>query len=100
MSTPSPACTLNVTGHEFYEQDVYHCFSCGLCPGAGDDGADLGVCYACASRCHAGHTVVHAGRVPLFYCDCGVRGCSMPTVPIAFLEPTEIPKGLNLASES
>lgn len=64
-------CTFALSGEELVSQRVYECRTCGL---TGENG--LGMCYGCASTCHAEHDVDFLGFGRAF-CDCGHGGCAL-----------------------
>lgn len=70
----SVGCSFDVSGEHLIKQELWQCFTCGLCFDRGTC-----VCYGCALACHEGHEVAIATTARA-YCDCGKGGCALATV--------------------
>ena len=60
-----PFCTFSATGKKFIKQKVFACLTCNVTPEN-----YLGICEACAKKCHVGHDIRFDSVQSDFYCDC------------------------------
>ena len=63
MLEKSQRCTFE-KGSRGKIQKMYQCRTCGII-------RDMGICEACARRCHKGHDIIEIPTEKLFNCDCG-----------------------------
>lgn len=70
-----PFCTFSATGDKYIKQKLYDCLTCNLTLENG-----MGICEACAKKCHKDHDIRFVSVKPLFYCDCPAKCkcCCMP----------------------
>jgi hypothetical protein len=68
-------CSAVHTGRKHVEQPWFMCITCSTSTSGEPPrfNPSEGCCVACATKCHAGHSLAFAGCTP-FFCDCGVSG--------------------------
>jgi hypothetical protein len=89
----SATCSLYRFGTEPIQQDLFHCYTCGLLD-------KLVCCQECADTCHKGHDVRYFDHCA-GYCDCGAGCAALPcrcltSKPSSFSRSAVISRGVSV----